>query len=92
MPTITFPTFPALDLTKLDLTKLDLGKLESVLPTIDTDAVTGAAKDVAYVAIGFGVLAVQKAQSARRDVVKVLTDQFDGGRKHVRDLFSAAAG
>ena len=44
------------------------------MPEINVDDITQIVKDAAYVAIGFGLLTVQKAQVQRRE----LTDQFQG--------------
>lgn len=44
------------------------------MPEINVDEVTRIAKDAAYIAIGFGVLTLQKAQVQRRE----LNDQFQG--------------
>ncbi len=63
---IKLPT-PSFDLTHLDLTNLDLGALEGV-----GDRVGKVARDVTYVAIGFGVLGFQKAQVRRREIEKVV--------------------
>lgn len=42
-----------------------------------TDTITGALKDAAYITIGLGVMGVQRAQVARRELAK----QFGQGRK-----------
>ena len=44
------------------------------MPEINVDEITKIVKDAAYVAIGFGLLTVQKAQVQRRE----LADQFQG--------------
>ena len=91
MAAVKFPTFPSVDFSKLDLSKLDLSKLDlskfglpkmptPTLPEVDTDAVISAAKDAAFVTIGLAVLAVQKLQAGRRDVVKAMNDQYGTGK------------
>lgn len=81
LPSGRFPSFPSIDFSKLpDLTAAfsKLPKLPSMpsMPSVDTDAVVSAAKDAGHVAIGFAVLALQKAQQGRRDLTKALNDQF----------------
>lgn len=53
---------PAFDLSHLDATSL---------ANID-DRIVTAARDAAYVTIGFGVLAFQQAQVRRREIEKVV--------------------
>ena len=36
------------------------------IPSVDTDAVTGAIKDAGYITVGLAVLAAQKAQVRRQ--------------------------
>lgn len=62
-----------LDLTGLDLTRLDLGRVLRVDPRL-----THAARDAAYVAIGFGVLGFQQLQVRRRELAKVLASESSG--------------
>ena len=64
IPNIKFPTIPS-----LDLTKIDAQKVLSQLPRIPTDRAKELAKDAAYTTVGFGVLAFQKSQVRRQEVV-----------------------
>ena len=64
IPTFTFPTIPS-----LDLTKIDAQKVLSQLPRIPTDRAKELAKDAAYTPVGFGVLAFQKTQVRRQEVL-----------------------
>ena len=64
IPNIKFPTIPS-----LDLTKIDAQKVLSHLPRIPTDRAKEMAKDAAYTTVGFGVLAFQKSQVRRQEVV-----------------------
>ncbi len=94
LPTITLPSLHSIDLTKfdvkklnvakLDVTKLDLSKLP--LPNIDVAKIASVpgvqrAKDAGYTAVGFGVLAFQKAQVRRREITETvkqtLKDRFN---------------
>lgn len=56
-------------------------------PTLDLDRLAALAKDAAYIAVGFGVLGVQKAQVRRRE----LTEQFGTPLAEGRDRLLAAA-
>lgn len=104
MASVKLPNFPSVDFSKLDLSKLpkinvakiDLSKLD--LPKLDAEAVTNAAKDAAYVTIGFAVLAFQKAQAHRNELTKNLSIQLGSGKsqfesivRQVRDLIVTAA-
>jgi hypothetical protein len=64
IPNIKFPTIPS-----LDLTKIDAQKVLSQLPRIPTDRAKEIAKDAAYTTVGFGVLAFQKTQVRRQEVI-----------------------
>lgn len=61
---------------------------------IPIEDVTKALKDVAYVAIGFGVLTAQKVQVQRREVTQQLTDlpeQISAQINEARDNFDKVA-
>ena len=76
------------DLSKVDWSKLGLPTFEpsSVdLPQIDFDRLLGLARDTAYVGVGLTVLAVQRAQEARRDA----TNAVKAVERRVRDLIPA---
>jgi hypothetical protein len=74
MPALPTPSFDLtrFDLTRLDLTRLDMGRVETALTGAAADTVTKVARDAAYVAIGFGVLAIQGVQLRRRAVEKTV--------------------
>ena len=63
-----FPKIGCLDFSKLTAPSFDVS---GIFPDIKSDAnkaaVTRVAKDAAYIAIGFGVLAFQKLQVRRRE-------------------------
>ena len=45
-------------------------------PVPDAERVVDAVKDAAYVTIGFGVLAFQRAQVRRQELTKAMTERF----------------
>lgn len=64
---MTRSTMPTLDqLLKFDIPNFDI-------PGVDVDRLAAVAKDAAYVAVGFGVLTVQKAQVRRRELTAQAT-------------------
>jgi hypothetical protein len=85
---VEFPKveFPKVEFPKIDLPQVDLPDF----PTLDLDdldeKVTGLAKDAVYITIGFGVLALQKTQVRRREVVSALGDRFDTTRDQVEEM------
>lgn len=83
-----FPSFdfPAIDFSKLDVNALRNAKLPSVdLPTIDTAKLTAAVRDAAYIAVGLGVVAVERAQ----DLGTELTAKVNGRLAEVREFISS---
>jgi hypothetical protein len=80
-----FPSFdfPAIDFSKLDVNALRNAKLPSVdLPAIDTAKLTAAVRDAAYIAVGLGVVAVERAQARATE----LTTKVNGRLAEVREL------
>ena len=73
IPTVMFPTIPS-----LDLTKIDAQAVLSNLPRIPTDRVVEMAKDAAYTTVGFGVLAFQKSQVRRQEVMAEVQAKLPG--------------
>lgn len=88
--------FPKIDLSKVEFPKVEFPKIDLPqvdlpdFPTLDLDdldeKVTGLAKDAVYITIGFGVLALQKTQVRRREVVSALGDRFDTTRDQVEEM------
>ena len=75
----TLPNFPNFDFSGLDASKL---------AGLD-DKLVGAARDAAYITIGFGVLAFQQAQVRRREIVQGLADRFGTSRTQMDELLSS---
>lgn len=87
MPALKFPTIPSIDLTSFDVNKvvpqqlrnISLPKIDMpkfVAPRIDADKVRDTAKEVAYTAIGLGVLGFQKTQVRRRELTEQLSTEL----------------
>jgi uncharacterized protein (DUF111 family) len=57
------PEFPSIDFSDLDLNALRDSKLVKRLAAIDSDKVTTALRDAAYMTLGVGVVAVERAQA-----------------------------
>jgi len=63
---------PRLPMPRLPIPSFDLSHLDvSALSHLD-ERVVAAARDAAYVSIGFGVLAFQQAQVRRREIEKAV--------------------
>ena len=73
IPNIKFPTIPS-----LDLTTIDAQKVLNQLPRIPTDRAVELAKDAAYTTVGFGVLAFQKTQVRRQEVMAEVQAKLPG--------------
>jgi hypothetical protein len=72
---MTRPTMPTLD----QLLNFDL-------PGIEVDRLAAVAKDAAYVAVGFGVLTVQRAQVRRRELTAQATNAGNQVREFVAGI------
>jgi len=73
IPNVKFPTIPS-----IDLTKIDAQALLSRIPHIPTDRAAEMAKDAAYTTVGFGVLAFQKTQVRRQEVMAEVQAKLPG--------------
>ncbi len=73
IPNVKFPTIPS-----LDLTKIDAQAVLNRLPHIPTDRALEMAKDAAYTTVGFGVLAFQKTQVRRQEVMAEVQAKLPG--------------
>jgi hypothetical protein len=70
---VKFPTIPS-----LDLTKIDAQAVLNRLPHIPADRALEIAKDAAYTTVGFGVLAFQKTQVRRQEVMAEVQAKLPG--------------
>jgi hypothetical protein len=83
--------FPALDLSGLDFSGLDLSALRDHLASIDTtklaaDAakLTRVVRDAAYIAVGFGVTSIERAQARGEQFAAIVTNRVEQARGLVR--------
>ena len=76
-----FEMLPKFEMPKFEMPKFDTPNFE--VPAVDAEAITNAAKDVAYISIGVAVLAVQKAQVLGRDVTKTLNEQYSNNKSQI---------
>jgi hypothetical protein len=78
--------FSGIDFSGLDLSSLDLNALRNVnlptvkFPTVDTAKLTNAVRDAAYIAVGLGVTAVERAQARRQQLMAIVNDRVDAAR------------
>ena len=85
IPNVKFPTIPS-----IDLTKIDAQALLSRIPHIPTDRAVEMAKDAAYTTVGFGVLAFQKTQVRRQEVMAEVQAKLPGVVEQAATQASAA--
>ena len=85
IPNVKFPTIPS-----IDLTKIDAQALLSRIPHIPTDRAIEMAKDAAYTTVGFGVLAFQKTQVRRQEVMAEVQAKLPGVVEQAATQASAA--
>ena len=85
IPNVKFPTIPS-----IDLTKIDAQALLSRIPHIPTDRAVELAKDAAYTTVGFGVLAFQKTQVRRQEVMAEVQAKLPGVVEEAATQASAA--
>jgi hypothetical protein len=85
IPNVKFPTIPS-----IDLTKIDAQALLSRIPHIPTDRAVEMAKDAAYTTVGFGVLAFQKTQVRRQEVMAEVQAKLPGVVEEAATQASAA--
>jgi hypothetical protein len=92
------PEFPSVDFSALDLNALRESELAKRLSAFDTDKVTAALRDAAYLTVGLGVVALQRAQEGGRKLVDA-NERLAGqareftavARQQVRGLIRTAA-
>ena len=86
LPAIDFPTidFPSIDFSRLDVNALRdrLSKID--LPAIDTAKLTAAVRDAGYIAVGLGVVAVERAQARGTELTTIVGDRLAEVREFIR--------
>jgi hypothetical protein len=91
MPAIKFPSidfsavdFPSIDFPSIDFSRLDVSALRDVdLAKYVTDA--------AYITVGLGVVAVEKAQARSEQIAATITEFTKVAREQVRARLHTAA-
>ena len=89
LPEMPF-TFPAVDFPAIDFSRLDVNALRNVklpkidLPDIDTTKLTAAVRDAAYIAVGLGVVAVERAQVRGNELSVIVNDRLAEVRELIR--------
>jgi hypothetical protein len=91
MPAIKFPSidfsavdFPSIDFPSIDFSRLDVSALRDVdLAKYVTDA--------AYITVGLGVVAVERAEARRQQLVTTATEFAKVARDQVRGFIRTAA-
>jgi hypothetical protein len=91
VPKFEMPKFemPKFEMPKFEMPNIDLPKVD--LPDIDADKLAALARDAFYVSVGFGVLAVQKAQVRRQELAALMTERVNVVVEQVRTLVGKAA-
>jgi hypothetical protein len=84
------PDFPTIDWPSIDFSRFDLAALGNLdltkrLPEIDA-SLTSTVRDAAYLAIGFGVIAAEKAQEARRQITETIVERADARRAQLESF------
>lgn len=75
---VKLATFPSVDISGLDASRL----------ADANEKLVAAVRDAAYVTVGFGVLAVQKAQVRRREMVQNIAARFGTSKATVEQLLT----
>jgi len=86
-PSIDFSNFDIETLKQFDPRKIDWSSIE--IPDLDRQKLLGAVRDAAYVMVGFGVLAVQRAQVRRREFADTISNRFGANKQQVEDLIAS---
>jgi hypothetical protein len=74
LPDVRIPSIHSIDLTKFDLSQVTTAlKIDDIVESAPVKTV----RDAGYTAIGFGVLAFQKAQVRRRELTDALKSRFN---------------
>ena len=92
LPTIDFSKLDLDALKQLDPRNIDFGKLDPRNvdgPDFDVTKLVEAARDAAYTLVGFGVLAIQRAQVQRREFADSIGERFGANRKQVEELIAS---
>ncbi len=92
LPTVDFTKFDLEALKQLDPRNIDLSKLDPrnvERPDVDVSKLVEAARDAAYTIVGFGVLAIQRAQVRRQEMAETISTRFGTDRQQIEELISS---
>jgi hypothetical protein len=88
LPDFSSIDFPKIDLSTFDLAQFDLARFNLPkidLPTID-EKFTAAVRDAAYIVVGLGVVAVERTQARRQQLIAGISERFGARKTHVDTL------
>ena len=86
------PEFPSIDFSALDVNALRESDVAKRLAAFDTDKVTAALRDAAYLTVGLGVAAVQRAQESGRQVAATFNERNARLAGQIRDIGTQVRG
>jgi hypothetical protein len=80
---------PSIDFPSIDFSRFDVGALRDKLPKIDLPAIdtaklTAAVRDAGYIAVGLGVVAVERAQARGTELTTTINDRLAEVREFIR--------
>src|SRR4051794_8958113 len=87
LPDVSAVNWPSIDFSRFDLAALGNLDLAKRLPAID-ESLTGTVRDAASLAIGFGVIAAEKAQEARQQITSTIVERADARWAQLESLAS----
>ena len=92
LPTIDFSKLDLDALKQLDPRNIDFSRLDPrnvERADFDVTKLVEAARDAAYTLVGFGVLAIQRAQVQRREFADSIGERFGANRMQVEELIAS---
>ncbi|MEI7548355.1 MAG: hypothetical protein WCK21_09900 [Actinomycetota bacterium] len=79
-------------MSRITVPSFDLSRFDATAFSDLDDKVATAARDAAYITIGFGVLAFQQAQVRRRELERIVARRVQGGRSRLDEFLRTVAG
>lgn len=85
-PTLNLPTLPAFDFPKFELPKFDFPAID--FSKLDVTALRNVklpnVRDAAYISVGLGVVAVERAQAGREQLAAIVSERIGQVRELIR--------